>query len=55
MKFGWPEPPQEIIDFYNFLLIGEASDPDRKGPPLWNSDISDELHFFPETKKTLWG
>ena len=34
MKFGWPELPQNMIDFYVFSLVAEASDPDRKGPPL---------------------
>ena len=27
MKFGWPEPPQKMIDFSNFSLVKEASDP----------------------------
>ena len=38
MKFGWPEPPphpgHKMIDFYDFSLVGVASDPGRKGPPL---------------------
>ena len=39
-------PPKKMIDVSNFSLVREASDPVRKGPPLWNFGISDELHFF---------
>ena len=27
--------PQKMFDVYNFSLVGEASDPDCEGPPLW--------------------
>ena len=47
--------PPKMIDFSNFSLVREASDPVRKGPPLWNSGISDELHFFLQSEITLWG
>ena len=40
------QPPRKIMDFYNFSLVGEASDPVRKGPPLWNSGISKMFYFF---------
>ena len=47
--------PQKMIDFSNFSLVREASDPFRKGPPLWNCGISDKLHFFRQIEITLWG
>ena len=45
--------PLENVGFFNFSLFGEASDPVRNGPPLWNSGISDELHFFRQNEITL--
>ena len=47
-------PHKKMINFYNFSLVREASDPVRKVPPLWRSGISDELHFFGKTR-SLYG
>ena len=49
MKFGWPEPPhppKKMFDFFNFSLVGKASNSDCKGPPLWISGTSVKLYFF---------
>ena len=47
--------PQKMFDFYDVSLVGEASDPDHKGPPLWIWGIPDKLYFFLQNEITLWG
>ena len=44
-----------MMDFYDFSLIWEASDPVLKGPPLWNSGISDKLYYFRQNEIILLG
>ena len=47
--------PIKMIDFYNFSLVEEASDPDRKGHPFMFSVISDKLYFFLQNQIILGG
>ena len=42
-----PEPSQKLL---KLLLVKDAFDPVRKGPPLRNFGISDELYFFSKTR-----
>ena len=41
-----PPTPAENDGLYHFSLVGEASDPVCKGPPLLSSGFSDDNHFF---------
>ena len=49
------QTPQKMFDLYQFSLVGEASDLDRKGPPLWILGISNKLYFFLQNEIILRG
>ena len=40
-----PRTLQKNVWLLKLLFVKEAFDPIRKGPPLWNLGISDELYF----------
>ena len=50
-----PRTLQKSFWLSKLLFVKEAFDPIRKGPPLWNFGISDELYFFQGNEITLRG
>ena len=44
------QKPPENYGLLWFVIDWVGSDPVHKGPPLWNSGISDELYFFSRQK-----
>ena len=49
------QSPSKKFYFSNFSLVREACYPDRTGPPLWISVISDKLYFFLQNEIILRG